>query len=283
MSDLKKRTITAAILIVVFIPLVFFGGLVFDIVVGLFALGASFELERMFKKENKFNFLSIFSMALSTLTYIFIILMNYLKEYKYIFMWVILVFLLIGIIGVLHKDSNVDTISRHFLTIYYPSLGFSSLAILRNMETSIYRNGLFILLYPIIICIMTDMFAYFFGCKFGKHKLCPSISPKKSIEGSIAGTAFSLLFGVFFIMISGGYKVLFPSLQPMWALFASIPLTLFISFIDEIGDLFASRLKRFYGIKDYSQIFPGHGGILDRFDSYIFACSALLVYILLVL
>ncbi len=112
----------------------------------------------------------------------------------------------------------------------------------------------------LITAFCTDIFAYFGGYFFGKHKLCPDISPKKTVEGSICGIVaclvFSMLFGWFFMDHS-----------LLWACFA---IGILGSITSQLGDLTASIFKRKMGIKDYGTLIPGHGGIMDRFDSVLF-------------
>lgn len=110
---------------------------------------------------------------------------------------------------------------------------------------------------------MTDIFAYFTGRLFGKHKLIEDVSPKKTVEGSIGGTVFCVIsFVVFGIVInkffSGNANLIFLSVCGVIA-----------SIVSQIGDLIMSVIKRHYGIKDYGKLFPGHGGMLDRFDSVL--------------
>lgn len=120
-----------------------------------------------------------------------------------------------------------------------------------------------------------DGAAYFGGRAFGKHKLCPSVSPKKTIEGAffglIGGTAVGLICRAVFVSVFH---------MPMPGIPATIALGLIGSIAGEIGDLSASLLKRHSGIKDYGKIFPGHGGVMDRFDSVIFTLIVLYCYTL---
>ena len=110
---------------------------------------------------------------------------------------------------------------------------------------------------------MTDIFAYFSGMLFGKHKLIPEVSPQKTIEGSIGGTLFCIIsFIVFGIIVDGFFS--------MNANFVFLAISgLAVSILAQIGDLIMSVIKRQYGVKDYGKIFPGHGGVLDRFDSIL--------------
>ena len=283
MKDLKVRTITAVCLVAVVIPIVFFGKITIDIFALILCVLASYELEHMFKGEEKWSFYGISDIVLSALSFISLLLIYKYNNYKYILILIFSIFLIEGLLMIFTKGSDINTLGRSLISIFYPSLGFASLAIVRNVETSMYREGLWLLVYVVLICFMTDNFAYVFGSKYGKHKLAPLISPHKSWEGSIAGTVFAAVFPPIFCAFTGVSEFLFPSLSPMWAVICTIPLSIFLSFIDEIGDLFASKLKRAYGLKDYSKLLPGHGGILDRFDSYIFVSLALLLYILLFL
>ena len=109
---------------------------------------------------------------------------------------------------------------------------------------------------------MTDLFAYAIGSKLGKHKLCPTISPKKSIEGAIGGIIGNIVgFAIYTIVMA----IFFPQIKPNYA--ALIISATVLSVVSQLGDLFMSLVKRKFGIKDFGKIIPGHGGILDRFDS----------------
>ena len=119
---------------------------------------------------------------------------------------------------------------------------------------------------------VTDTFAYFSGMLFGKHKLISAVSPKKTIEGSIGGTLFCVVFFVVYGLIMNGVTNSGISL----VLIAAAGLCSAI--ISQIGDLAMSVIKRTYGIKDYGKIFPGHGGVLDRFDSILAVAIVLVIF-----
>lgn len=127
--------------------------------------------------------------------------------------------------------------------------------------------------YVLFTNFMSDAFAYYFGIMFGKRKLAPIISPKKTWEGAIAGVAMSGILGtiVFLILPFGEF--------PIWVIFI-ISIILGIGAI--IGDLIFSSIKRYFGIKDFGVIFPGHGGILDRVDSLLFNLMAFLAMVALI-
>ena len=124
--------------------------------------------------------------------------------------------------------------------------------------------GLFYLLLTLVIAWGTDTCAMLSGMLFGKHKLIPSISPKKTVEGSIGGILGALLMATLYIAITNHW---------FFTAFHYIPvlcMAFFGSIIGQLGDLSMSYIKREYNIKDYGKIMPGHGGILDRFDSVLF-------------
>lgn len=121
----------------------------------------------------------------------------------------------------------------------------------------------------ILTAFGTDIFAYFTGYFFGKHKLSPAISPKKTIEGAVGGVVGSVILSVAFILI------IHPDL-----LFHGIVMGILGSIISQFGDLTASIIKRNIGIKDYGDLIPGHGGVLDRFDSVLFTAPFIYYYII---
>lgn len=133
------------------------------------------------------------------------------------------------------------------------------------------EHGKFMILVPFIAAWMTDTGAYFCGVFLGKHKLAPRISPKKTVEGAIGGVIVCILS---FLL----YGVVMAHFFDIGVSYLMLGLSgLVLSPIAEIGDLSLSLIKREYNIKDYGVIFPGHGGILDRFDSVLFTAPATLV------
>ena len=136
-------------------------------------------------------------------------------------------------------------------------------------------DGLVQLTAAILVCSITDSFAYLVGRQFGRHKLAPKISPSKTIEGSVGGTlataAFLLLIG-FWLSFTGELEIAFVKLA-IYLVTAS--------FVGQFGDLCMSSVKRISGVKDYGDLLPGHGGILDRFDSQLFVLPYTYLFIAL--
>ena len=137
------------------------------------------------------------------------------------------------------------------------------------------KHGLFLLILMLVSCITTEMAGYFIGRAIGKHKLTPSISPNKTWEGSLGGVAVSLLLG---LLLAGIYDSVAQSGLHYGCLCFYLLLS---SVVGQFGDLAMSALKREAGIKDFGKILPGHGGILDRFDSQLFAAPFTLLFVVL--
>ena len=161
---------------------------------------------------------------------------------------------------------KVKELSEVFMTSLYVILCFAALLRLRYIQ----QGAEYIYLLVFIAAWVTDTFAYFTGFLFGKHKLIPKISPKKTVEGAIGGIIFCVIaFIVYGIIVN---KVVDAQMN----LVVLAIVGLFMSVVSMIGDLVASSIKRTYGIKDYSNLFPGHGGVLDRFDSIMILAPLLL-------
>jgi phosphatidate cytidylyltransferase len=153
---------------------------------------------------------------------------------------------------------------------------FSLMIVFRDIDEHIegYTSieGIYFLIFAFFCAWMTDTFAYFVGSKLGKHKLCPNISPKKSVEGAIGGVVGAILLNVLLLFI---FKRFFFESDSQLSYITVIFLSLILSVISMFGDLAASTIKRNFGIKDFGKLLPGHGGIMDRFDSALFVMPVL--------
>ncbi len=160
-------------------------------------------------------------------------------------------------LSVFSKGKNdITKASFSSLLSIYIVCGFSAIILIRDMADGA-------VFYPLIFVAAwsTDIFAYFGGMLFGKHKLIPDVSPKKTVEGAVGGIVGNV---VCFLI----YSMLFLDLVTTQYIFL-IAMAPFASVISQIGDLLMSLVKRKFGIKDFGKLLPGHGGILDRFDSII--------------
>ena len=161
---------------------------------------------------------------------------------------------------------KVTDASVLFTMLLYTFIGFNAIYFLRHQP-----NGGYLLALLFIVPWVTDSFAYFAGRLFGKHKLIPDVSPKKTVEGAIGGFVAATVATVLYGLVIG----LFTKAQPQYV--SLVAAGMVMSIASMIGDLAASLVKRNYGVKDYSKMLPGHGGILDRFDSNLAAAFILII------
>ena len=184
---------------------------------------------------------------------------------------VLLLFSMISLVViVMRKEPDYPSLSATMFTMIYPGLMISLLYPLIDLPD----RGLATLAQTLSLSIASvgDVAAYCVGVRIGKHKLCPNISPKKTVEGALAGLAASIVWSVAAALIAG---IFVPAMPPLWH-FALLGLVGGV--FSQCGDLTASIVKRYCGIKDYGSIFPGHGGMMDRLDGVIFNIVVVYVY-----
>ena len=260
MTELQKRVITGVIGAVVMVGLVLFGGWVgICIMATVLSFGMVDEFARMVfeqqdAKEKRYALLCL----------AWIVGVGNLIFPKNQFELLVLCFLSLFTYYLLTAERhNDDTFFGHFKELMFSLFGVIYLLLMPIYLTDIHAspNGVRWTMLFFLIVWAADIFAYFVGKRFGRHKLYPLISPKKSIEGAEGG----LLGG---IVITVVYKLLIFHEMP-WVGAILIPIVVGIA--SQIGDLCESFLKRAYGKKDSGSILPGHGGFLDRFDGVVFS------------
>ena len=264
---MKQRVISAVVAAIIVIPLLIIGGVPFSIGLGALAAIALWELLRLRDKNNPYPILiKVLAFACLELLVFSIPTANF--NYNGIglkFLPVVLSALALLIPSVFYKKENYSTKDAFSVLGIVMIIGvfFGALIGITNTPILVGTSkiaGQWLLLYLFLIAACTDTFAMIIGCLIGKHKLIPAVSPKKSVEGSIAGSLMGTAIGTLYnINIIGDYKLIFV-----------IIMTLVLSVLGQIGDLFYSKIKRENDIKDFSNIMPGHGGILDRLDSFSF-------------
>ncbi len=295
---MKQRTITGILILAIFLPLIVVSSLfpIFQFMMIILCGVASWEMIRMYETEKKFSpYMKVVIMCCSIVLYLaalvewdpksiagqglsmFNINLEFLPT-------TIIVVLVLFACTVFSENFDGTDVGKAVTTVLYTGIGFSSITILRSIGTRF-------IVYLFIITVLTDVFAYFTGMLLGKHKMAPKISPKKTWEGAFGGTivasiigcCFSLFYGVLFGDFFGPAKetlldgiINIEKIGTVGVVLILIILTILTSIISQIGDLVASRLKRTYGIKDFGSCFPGHGGVLDRLDSALFASMFLL-------
>ena len=295
----KKRVISAIILLSISITAIIFGGYVLGgfvlllICLGLYEIFSAFEhaglkplkipgycFALIFLLQVIFSSPDIFHIYLPLASDPWLIDGETLAEAGR-FSWspVLFVVILLAILTVMvfghKKHTPVDAAATFFGGAYVVILTSYAYS-LRELDGG--KGGLFLLLLAMLTDVAADTAAYAIGSKFGKHKLIPDVSPKKSVEGSIAAFGGSILaailLGILFVCTGWFTKLAF---------FWYPVIGLFIGFLSQVGDLAASMIKRHAGIKDFSNLIPGHGGILDRLDSLIFIFPIVYYFVRLVM
>ncbi len=256
-----KRIITSIVAVIILLPfLIFSDTFFFSIGIAAITLISTYEMAKCMGIGKK--------LYITIPIYIFAITAPFLIRYvfdfiqfamvSFVFAIIYLLYLFIVIITSHGKSTFNETLAFYAVETYI-LIAFNSIVYIRDFDES----GKYLYLLIFIGAWITDIFAYFTGFFFGKHKLIEDVSPKKTIEGSIGGIFFCSLCYVIFGIIVGHF---FNREVNLIMLGIS---GILISVISQIGDLIMSVIKRHYKIKDYGKIFPGHGGMLDRFDSIL--------------
>jgi len=170
-----------------------------------------------------------------------------------------------------HGQPQVEDILYSLMPFYAVSL--PGMCLLAQINAPYRWLQVTLLMTSFVVPLAGDTLAYFIGSRFGRRKLIPAVSPNKSVEGAVAGLGGSLL-GALIVYVVAGLCVGFAAMPPVWHY---VVLGVLGGVVGQMGDLFASLIKRHCGVKDYGNIFPGHGGMMDRIDSVLF--MAVLVYI----
>ena len=258
---MKVRTISAVILLAITIPLVYIGGIPFALLIGIVGMLAVKEITDLYKYPNIIKIIAFISL-------ISIIYSNFESStimfgLNYQILSIILLALLIPIIFFQVKGKyTTEDAFKLIGFILLIGLGLNYFILIREFSIKYF---IFMLLIPII----TDTFAYIGGVMIGKHKVT-KLSPKKSWEGYITGT----LMGTFIMTM---YYTTLINVQTN--LIIVIGVIFMMTVIGQIGDLFFSAIKRQHDLKDFSNLIPGHGGIMDRLDSLIFVALIFMVVI----
>ncbi len=251
MTNTFKRILVGVVGIPLILVLVYFGGIYFFILCLIIQTLCLYEFLKMLESKNILT-LKVFTVLISIAIFIL------LSEKYYYSLGLMLLLILVEIFR--EKNRNPLNPILSIFGIFYITVPFYLLYELG--ENSIFIYYIFILIWA------SDTFAYFGGKILGKHKLT-SISPNKTIEGAVVGFIFTLISSLVFYFIVNDF----------FSLKDSIILGTLIGIGSQVGDNFESLLKRWAGVKDSSNIIPGHGGLLDRFDSLIFVTPIFFVYI----
>lgn len=258
---MKQRILTALIILIIFIPILIVGGVVFNLFTLLLGI---IGLKEMLDIRESRERLPIIMKLVTFGGFIFFVAntiirgnTTYLVDCRSI---ALIMFVLMMPIIIYHDNRVYNINNALFLvgTILFLGTAFNLLIMLREYS-------LMHVIYLFSITIMTDVYAFLGGKLIGKHKLLENVSPKKTWEGLIIGTVLGVLVActVYYMTIDDGINI-----------FYLIIGTTLLSLIAQFGDLIFSSIKRLYNKKDFSNLMPGHGGVLDRLDSFIFALLA---------
>lgn len=267
-----NKTGTRIIVSVAAIPFIglaaYFGGILFLIFVLGIALISFFEFSILVKSKGT-NPNLIFG-----LTSVVLILLNVYFEWLDFYILILLISFILLIVE-LYRDNNsaILNLGSTFLGIFYIGVFSASLLSIRelfNFSNQLYEQGGLLIIALFVTIWICDSAAFFLGTAFGKHKLFPRVSPKKSWEGAIAGFIFSIL-----TMIAAHFILL-----DFLSLVDSFIIGTIVGTVGQIGDLIESLIKRDANVKDSSALIPGHGGVFDRFDSLLFSAPVVYVYLI---
>ena len=275
-SNLVQRILTGIVFVATMVGCIVGGPVSFGI---LFLLITLFAVHEFCKLANKYEQNVQVNTGLCLLGSAVMFLSFFLYEItpfvKGIFIPYLIIFIGIMVSELYTKKANpISNWAYSFLSQVYVALPLSLMNVLAFHSEDTTSMSVYYYIFPLALCLLVwtnDIGAYIVGCTIGKHRLFPRISPKKSWEGSIGGAVFCMMVS---IIIAHFYPVLS---MIKWVGFALV-----IVIFGTWGDLSESLMKRHWGLKDSGNILPGHGGMLDRFDSTLLAVPAVLLYLLAV-
>ena len=262
---MTKRVVSAIVMVLIFVPFLIMGGIPFTILMAVLGVLGLYELLKI-RGDVKKKF-PVVMRLLAYLMTIFLIVNNansidlqYDLDYRLVSL---IIFIFLAPMVFINNSKKYNLNDALFLvgSVVFIGLSFNLLTVIRNFNIAY-------IIYLFLITTMTDTFALFTGMFIGKHKLAPEISPKKTIEGAVGGSIMGTLIATAF------YTTVISSSVPLVFL---ILITLALTAVGQIGDLAFSSIKRYYGKKDFSDLIPGHGGILDRLDSLVFVTLAFIL------
>lgn len=270
---MKTRIITAILaIVVILVPcLVFLHSFVLPLILGIFSAIAVYEIIKATGGKNKV-LLALSCITAAAIPFAF----HFNIEIPFMPVAIIYILAYLIIMVPMHRITKFnDVITALFATVAVPC-SLSIFVLLRDTYISqpdrfSKSTGVFLILLAMFCAWMTDTFAYFTGKFLGKHKLCPNVSPNKTIEGAVGGVIGNMIASSIMFII---FDKFFFTVHTL-ALWQIIIISAILSVISMFGDLSASLIKRNHGIKDFGNIFPGHGGVMDRIDSCLFVLPAL--------
>ena len=276
---MKKRIITSVIGVIVILPcFIFMHSPLFAL---LFSAAGAIAVHEIIKATGGKNKILT---AISCLTAAAIpLLMHYNIEIPVMPVIIIYILAYLMIMVLMYKKTPFNhVVTALFATIAIPC-SFSMGILLRDIYirypyTYTKATGVFFIFLAVFSAWMTDTFAYFVGRKFGKHKLCPKISPKKTVEGALGGSVGEVILNTALFFVFDKFFFTVHTIE-WWQI---VIISVILSVVSMFGDLSASVIKRNHGVKDFGKLLPGHGGIMDRADSLLFVLPTLFAAVYLI-
>lgn len=261
----KERTISAVFIVIASLAAILPGGIILAVVLYVVSLIGFLELTKACGvrgkddsgRGKKINGLELMGCVAVTLYYFVTYFVQNTSWSVMVIIMALIAIMFVYVFG--FPKYHADQVMNTYAALIYAPVMLSFIFLTRQLE-----NGIYLVWMIFISSWISDTFAYLAGVLFGRHKLAPVLSPKKSVEGSVGGIVGAALFGAAF----GAYLDYVLGLEHFVALLAVVGGV--GSVISQVGDLAASAIKRNHEIKDYGKLIPGHGGIMDRFDSVIF-------------
>ena len=255
---MKERVISVIFMLAILIPLLIIGSWPFYLLVLVLGMISVFELLNLNKKLPK---------SIKFITYLFtsLLIINNIKTESFQITFnsnylIFLLFVYLSMLVFINNQEKYNYKDAFYLIgiVLFIGISFNNFIYIRNISLNL-------IIYLFLTTTMTDTFALLIGKKYGKHKLASLISPNKTIEGAIGGSVVgTTISSLFYILVIKNYT----------NIILVVILTFILTIIGQLGDLIKSSIKRNAKIKDFSNLIPGHGGVLDRFDSIIFVIIA---------
>ena len=269
----KTRLLSGAVVAALMLLFTWLSGLyllTFLLVISVIGMYEFYHAVGLLDDGKRINTITGMGYVLAAVYYVFMYFADN-KMFAVIFVSVVLLLMLLSSYVFTFPKYMAKSIVYTFYGFFYVAVMLSFIFLTRELA-----DGIFIVWLIFLSSWFCDVFAYLTGMLIGKHKLAPVLSPKKSVEGAVGGIVFPALFGgIYGYFVKGYVDPGFP-IVPVFAILCAVGAA-----VSQIGDLSASAVKRNFDIKDYGSLIPGHGGILDRFDSVIF--TAPMIYFIAVI
>lgn len=272
---LRTRVITAIIGFIVAFIFIMAGGYYYDVGILLLALGAWREYGKMTHHSSYMRLTDWWGLLSIVATMVCLALHKYVP-YAWSFTVIVWAVIVLGLLFIASRTITLKEMATSLFGYFYIMSGFSALMMVRDnslysllhVQADVVQPGLYMVWLLLFSTWASDTFAYFVGRAIGKHHIVPHISPNKTSEGFIGGFIGCLVISAIYAYVTG------------YSMQIALAIGLITGIFAPLGDLFESKIKRICEVKDSGMLLPGHGGILDRFDSLLFTATITMIYLL---